>query len=532
MELKLTIVLESPVIAGGGGSNWWSVDKVTAFDEDGLFIPSTAIKGMFSEAAERFFGKTEVVKTLFGEPGKDPSSKGILNFYEARPVSSNKRFVDRVHVSISRKTRTAMRNRFFSVRAAERGQVFEATITSDRDLNDQEMGLLKQMEKLPLKIGGMKSAGYGRVKVKIEEVKKSSTPPAFPKDTKAWLLIFKVESPFVIAEDATSRRRKSYLIRSKDHVPGSSVRGALAKKYGFNADGFEELFESGKIRFPYLYPSNGAIKSIPVPATFLKPKYTSEQVLKDALVERLAEKFSNDLAVYKRNLAKDEKVKFEPAAGYLVNRSIYEPSRILSTHISMSRKLGNAEHGKLWVYDAVKPDYLVGELVGDPELITKLDFSEINVGVGKTRGFGRLVLHSVKPVDTNILQSLRKVNEYFKDRKLSFEERGFLIPLLLTSPLVGDLEKALGSGYALELTIAGRYLIKGYDMKNQAPKPVVRAIAPGSVVVYSTKKPLEEVAQELEMMKIKGLGDSRYTVVGCGSFDVYNPEKLEVKGNG
>jgi len=33
-------------------------------------------------------------------------------------------------------------------------------------------------------------------------------------------------------------------------------------------------------------------------------------------------------------------------------------------------------------------------------------------------------------------------------------------------------------------------------------------------------------------MKIKGLGDSRYTVVGCGSFDVYNPEKLEVKGNG
>lgn|GEM_PF-4567561 len=532
MHFKLKIVLESPLIAGGGGSNWWAVDKTTAFDDEGLFIPATAIKGMLSEAAERFFGKIEVVKTLFGEPGRDLSSKGILNFYKARPAQESEQFTDRYHVSISRKTRTAMQNRLFSIRAAERGQVFEATITSDRELSDQEMALLKQFEKLPLKLGGMKSAGYGRVRVKIEEQTENTKTIDVKPGVKVWLLVFEASSPFIVAEDATSRRKKTYLIRSKDHVPGSSVRGALAYRYGFQKDGFAEIFESGRVRFPYLYPSSKAAKTVPAPVTLLRPKYSSDQIRKDSLVERLAEVLSDNRVVYKNNLKKDKEERYEPAGGYLAGGELYEPSHVLSTHIPISRKLGNAEYGKLWVYDAVKTKYLVGELIGEPDLIAKLDLSEIYVGVGKSRGFGRLVLKSATPLNLNMLQKLKEANEYFKTRRLQYEDKGLLVPLLLTSPFAGDLNTALGDGYDPVLVIAGRYFIKGYDMKNDVPKPVVRAIAPGSVVVYNTKKSFEEVARELESLKIKGLGDPSYTVVGCGNFDVYNPARLEVKGNG
>ena len=97
---------------------------------------------------------------------------------------------------------------------------------------------------------------------------------------------------------------------------------------------------------------------------------------------------------------------------------------------------------------------------------------------------------------------------------------------------MGNLNDALGAGYDLKLAVANRYIIKGYDMKKESPKPVVSAIAPGSVAVYLTKKSLEEAAEELQRLKIKGIGDPSYTIVGCGNFDVYNPARMEVKENG
>ncbi len=539
MKFKLKIILESPLIAGGGGSNWWSVDKTTAFDENGLFIPSTAIKGMLSEAAERFFGKTELVRTLFGEPGRELNKKGVLNFYNAVPATGQKHFVDRFHVSLSRRTRTALRNRLFSVRAAERGLVFECLVTSDRDLSPQELALLKEFEKLPLKLGGMKSSGYGRVKLKLEKIEEDSKRLKIPEgstNTNVWLLIFKASSPFVIAEDEMGRRKKTYLIRSKDHVPGSTFRGAVAYRYGFNNTQFQEIFESGKLRFPYLYPSSIDERSIPTPLTLLKPKYSDEDKLVDSLAERLEEVLKEGEVVYEyelnKNAGSDESIKFEPAGGYLINGKTYEPSHVLSTHISLSRTLGNARHGQLWIYDAIETNYLAGELIGDPALASKLDLSELHVGVGKSRGFGRLELIKVEPISLNLKKDLEEANEYLRSKKLSLDDSVTLVPLLLTAPFVGNLNDALGAGYDLKLAVANRYIIKGYDMKKESPKPVVSAIAPGSVAVYLTKKSLEEAAEELQRLKIKGIGDPSYTIVGCGNFDVYNPARMEVKENG
>ncbi len=188
--------------------------------------------------------------------------------------------------SIDEHSGRAEDQRLFSVEEARAGLKLAGCLEIDPELSRHHVALLVAALRFVREIGGGRRRGCGACRLRIEA---ADLEPAFaswqdavrhlaqsadPQDEPP--IVTPVPPPFsrqvrlretgptvleltamVVGEVALGRRPEAgNLIRGRDYVPGSTVRGALAARWPWSRDGeeFQRCFVSGDVRFGFLYP--------------------------------------------------------------------------------------------------------------------------------------------------------------------------------------------------------------------------------------------------------------------------------------
>lgn len=479
-------------------------------------IPGSSLKGAFREHAGILYPKyKDIIANLLGTE----KNQGKLHFGKLETKNEDV-MLERSHNSIDRKTRTAAYKKLFDVVAVRPGVEFTGYIYSKENLNDEEMKVLQVLSNLTIKIGSMKSRGYGFVEITME---KSDTNEQFSiaENSKTMLLTVEPKEPLVITED----RVKSYLYNSADFIPGSTLRGAYATFFDPSTDEFKKIFLEEKVKFSNLYPSSEGI-SYPADDFLLSEKYSVNSSIKNTLAEYLVINIlnkNNRRLSLKTKSEKDRRL--DRLSGWINHKTgkIVETDidSYVSTQVALNKNTRSAEDGALRTYNA----YTFGKLSGiiRAEEIKYLDLLNqkwLTLGGSKTRGFGLVKVQEFTPLSIDFRNNLVEFNNKVKNLINEPNCNTNYIPVILRSDLILgntiELNELLGSDYELELKQIRKSEISGWNVASRCPKSYQEVIGKGSALVYSTKKNIDEINEILKNLYVKGIG--KFTGSGFGEF--------------
>ncbi|MGL6131357.1 MAG: RAMP superfamily CRISPR-associated protein, partial [Fusobacteriaceae bacterium] len=182
MIIKYNVILETPAMTGKDGVIGKDIDLITKLDKEGLpYFSASAIKGILKEKVTLFSSalNTEFpIDKYFGIEGKVESSMRFSSLtVNKKKYSEYKEFLifDRSGIRIDRRSRTTAEGSLFSYEFIREGLEFNGEIEIFDELKSDELKLLKaSLERIDF-IGGLKSRGIGKVKVKIIETLQDKT---------------------------------------------------------------------------------------------------------------------------------------------------------------------------------------------------------------------------------------------------------------------------------------------------------------------------------------------------------------------
>ncbi len=193
--LKLTLLSEATFGRGDGVAGL--VDTEIEHDERGLpYLHGRGVKGLFTAQCADILGALEqssahskltaAATRLFGDGGSDLESKGALSFGHARLPQGLREAVNAVkpeqlsrtdvvealttirrQTSIDEKSGAAREETLRANRVLIRGLEFEATLTSERELDATEQALLGACVKAIRRVGSQRARGLGRVRAEL-----------------------------------------------------------------------------------------------------------------------------------------------------------------------------------------------------------------------------------------------------------------------------------------------------------------------------------------------------------------------------
>ncbi|MEW6457051.1 MAG: RAMP superfamily CRISPR-associated protein [Acidobacteriota bacterium] len=575
--LKLKFKLKTALSISGYTSSLF-FDKATARNEEGIpIIPATAIKGALRIEYERIFPNDSDTDLIFGNENRESIlrfengdlSGESVEFFKKSKLMCSIGYTSRIGVAISRKLRTSKEEYLFNFETTAPflgNLLFEAQVKNeehfDSSIKDKFLRYLNILKKIGIFIGGDKSRGCGYFEFDFEEV---LSPP---KDKNRQITKLSTYIIRLIPEEefrVSFLKPREFLYESINYIPGSTLRGALAKKwieeYGKD-DIFSDTFLKNPIHLTHFYPSIGKVISKPIPlsarcckafpglgirAPSSSWKTEASHGIRDMLIESFIFKKlkENGVNVF---LSDFERCNYcnnplDAIEGFYVWIS-ESPQKIpvqshFETKLKLDRKLMAAEEGNLYSYEVwdkkIKAqrgftEYsFVGLMDGkDTEVIQKIsDITEIFVGGGRSRGFGKMKIEVSSYPEEGIKEKLEEFNQKLKNRiedirgnlniagedLFGFDKKTYFSITLFSDiilPFNKSLHELLKDKIDQNLNIEAGFLRSGiaggYNFALNIRKELRTTISKGSVLLLSTEMKRDGLIGKLKDIEKEGLG--------------------------
>lgn len=357
-----------------------------------------------------------------------------------------------------------------------------------------------------------------------------------------------------------SMERQAKSPKTLDYIPGSSLRGALARRYldTFGRDGdFEELFLNKRVVFPNLYPSTKDIPGYVLPLTSAACKRWKEtHGIEDTLYLKGAEVLSNKekgilpngIDVY--YLCKKCHQDLRPLQGYWYedkkNPEIARVSKSLRLHTGIDRATETVKESILYGIEAINSKGKNGEnilLSGCTELpeasidkIRQLLSETFFIGKAKTRGYGEVEFYlkeDIVPQKMLNTERLKKWDESFKvycKEKFGLNPEGFYFAITFQSDAIlidrflrPTLELNIGfNDIECILKMARAVTVRGWNIAHRLPKEDEGGAAKGSTYLFHyTGHDLDRLSSHLQSFQSNGVGLRKNE--GFGGLTISNP---------
>jgi len=499
------------------------------------YIPATALRGAFREAAEMIDGENgDRVSLLMGKKASKggKTSPGILKFSDAilmkdDPSISMSSQV-RPSVAMSRMGNSAIGGRHFQREVFPgKGVVFQARISCSRTLVNEEIDFVKSTLRLVsiVGIGGAKASGLGQLIIELDEsVENHNSDCGESRLIDKGLYV--LEASFLSRFRITGVRQTTYLYDTDSVIPGRTVRGAVFTAMAEDSE-VEARIDVSSYRFSDLLPSQKDMKfSCPIPSTSLAVKYDADDDrCWDSLALQLAAASMGGAVIVP---SEKDGVALAPAKGVMSEKKpVKIPlSKGISSHVEISRSSGTARSGVLWSYRSIEPEEgqsWKGFLWARTPLVLP---KKAWIGGGRSRGYGEAYLKAT-PI-SRAWGSLKNRFDRFQKgmadqfSSLSIENSGGKLfwSMMLFSPMipipssdkVDDLlvREGLPDGVKILFRSLRTELCGGFWEKAGIPAHLNVAYAPGGVVAGTVPTgKAESFISWAEERELCGIGQAR-----------------------
>ncbi len=374
---------------------------------------------------------------------------------------------------------------------------------------------------------------------------------------------------------------KGDYISTQDYIPGSVLRGCIAEWLKIQGRAGEIPSLVRQVRFGNLFPTiSEGVYALPFPMTALECKLHSGfknvprrnirdagHGIRDSLLIALTyselEQLGAQIPVpmlLRCTAKKGDSYclgRMERVSGYYVNLAEgwekLPTSKGVQTKAALSRFRRSAQEQMLYRIVALRPKgHFGGRIWTDNEEILKFleqAVEQIGIGALTTRGFGTARLKKTEISMPSLRERIKNFNETFSnvwndlaelikqtDAKVPNKPEKTYFSVDLLSPAVLRDSQGLPT-LKLNLKLGGALLepiwwavqptfIGGFSTAWGLPKPTALGVAQGSVYVFSTNLPEEELINELEKLEAKGVGER--TEEGLGEIIICHPFHKEV----
>lgn len=437
MKFRYSIELLSGALTGVTGIIGKDIDIKTKTDEDNFpYFPASHIKGIMRFNAERFVDALdlkdgeEVTKRYFGDEGKSKSNLRISDakFVKVENIKrenlkkeKNLLYSKRHGIRVNRKTKTVEDNSLFNYEYILEGGVFEGEIEF-LNIGDKEELKIIILSFLHIdKIGGLKSRGLGKVKVKIDDHDISEIDKILKKveikEKKILILSdkkVKKDCVLEVLEKVVLKKREiGNEIVSDEIMNGSSIKEAIINYFIENYDISKEIIDKlvKEIKVSNVVPENYSTSFM----SFFEGKY-------DTIIEKEEDKIGLVDALFDREEEKNGNKKERLELCFLNSKKEkFKVRKMNSVGVNIDRKTLSAKDGMLYNKEMVYYDNNKFSLsIEMPlEVEKKLNGSLIYIGKYKMKGFGKTKISFYDKKD--------KKNMNLKDRIELFTEKSKVI---------------------------------------------------------------------------------------------------------
>lgn len=537
MIIKYSMTLKSPAMTMKDGIIGKDVDLVTKLDKDGLpYFSASQIKGILREKTTVFskaLGIDFPLKKLFGE-------EGVQNFtmrfspltIDKKKYEDYKEFLtdDRSGIRIDRGSKTTSEGSLFSYEFIRRGLEFHGEIEFFEKLEKKDLEFFKAcLERVDF-IGGLKSRGLGKVKIKIKEEiekNKSNRQKIDTKEFKKYKYILKPLENIILKNKEIGNE-----ITTNNYLQGSTLRGALITLLSRDYDIDTNLLIKN-LKVGQGLPEGYFIS----PASVFETKYPIDKTNKTKVrVDKLL--FKN-----KKDEVDNKEVKFERFGSQIVNEK-YEKSHIektSETNIAIDIESRTSKEGQIFNKEIllVKDIEFSGEIYISEDIVKKLSGTNIYLGKGKSKGFGKCLITFEKSKNKEEKVTKDKLEKLSNEIKLEEDDKEYftvdfisdMILPFMDTPNIGDQIKDLlaleGVTWEESKSFINIETIDGYSQLNGIRKATEFAISKGGVLTFSVENFSDELITKLEKHQKNGIGTRKNE--GFGEIEISSKKHLEVK---
>ena len=599
MKINYIVELTLPAMTASLGTIGKDTDITLKRDSEGFpFFSAKHIKGILRTRAYQFkraLGVEEketnsFLKKYFGEEGNylEKNKFNQIRFSNLKLILENKDNLQtgsRYGIRINRKTKTTLPQSLFSYEFLIANNKFEGNLEFNNNICDNKdelrfiLACLFHLDR----IGGMKSRGIGKVKIKIklnnEEfgIKKldfivdklieindfktlNSKNLSISKDLEKYSYTLKLEEPIILKE-----KELGNYIKSRNFIQGSTIRGAIIEHFNrkdFSLDILKNIETSNALKL-----SEKLEKEEIKLASLFETKYSLKNG-KKKLVDKVVE---TDGEVVDIEDNKNE-IKLERASLSSLEISGNEIS------IKINEKLNSIENGMLFNFEYINDinikenkdgtqEKIINQFEGDlkiPKNLLKVgDEFTIYLGKYRSKGFGKATIsikkykediinkenikeridNLTKKVRNNMLEKLKDDEEKQTDKKRKNIEDElknidkYVISFDLLSDLVIPFSEVYDTGeqFLILANLKNKKLVfnsrrsfiniaklEGYNIINGVRKVDELIFSKGSVFTYNIDD-YNELLNELVKIEQDGLGLRK--TEGFGRIKICSPRR-------
>ncbi|PHI12020.1 hypothetical protein KST80_02310 [Fusobacterium polymorphum] len=599
MKINYIVELILPTMTASLGTIGKDIDITLKRDSEGFpFFSAKHIKGILRTRAYQFkraLGVEEketnsFLKKYFGEEGNylEKNKFNQIRFSNLKLILENKDNLQtgsRYGIRINRKTKTTLPQSLFSYEFLIANNKFEGNLEFNNNICDNKdelrfiLACLFHLDR----IGGMKSRGIGKVKIKIklnnEEfgIKKldfivdklieindfktlNSKNLSISKDLEKYSYTLKLEEPIILKE-----KELGNYIKSRNFIQGSTIRGAIIEHFNrkdFSLDILKNIETSNALKL-----SEKLEKEEIKLASLFETKYSLKNG-KKKLVDKVVE---TDGEVVDIEDNKNE-IKLERASLSSLEISGNEIS------IKINEKLNSIENGMLFNFEYINDinikenkdgtqEKIINQFEGDlkiPKNLLKVgDEFTIYLGKYRSKGFGKATIsikkykediinkenikeridNLTKKVRNNMLEKLKDDEEKQTDKKRKNIEDElknidkYVISFDLLSDLVIPFSEVYDTGeqFLILANLKNKKLVfnsrrsfiniaklEGYNIINGVRKVDELIFSKGSVFTYNIDD-YNELLNELVKIEQDGLGLRK--TEGFGRIKICSPRR-------
>ena len=506
MKIKYSVRVEGPALTGQPGTIGKDIDIVTKRDGDNLpYFSASHIKGIYRNRVSYMSGvmKDFSVEKFFGEEGENIGklifSDLKLEKIHGRKVNSDELRGDtgyligeRHGIRRDRKTRTTVDGSLFNYEYINPGMEFTGEIEiggrGEEPTRDELRYLIACLFHID-RIGGQKSRGLGRVKVRVEgkEIEElEDLVNLYLENTAEGRESIKVMNSnksyrytLEMKEDVVLKSRKiGNTTETLDYIHGGSIRGAIIEKIArvLPQDTIDTIT-------PKFMVSQGSVEgSFISPSSIFRSKYPVE-----GRYEFENKLFHDEVGIQGKN---GKNIKLERYSSRFVGGRL---ERKTDVSIAINNATRTAEDGMLYDREILRTAKRTfeGILVVDEGVAEFMDGMEIRIGKHKNKGFGRGTIRlSQRPYEnTSLKERIEKLNMRCKlDRKIITID--CLSDIILPFNEVEDLGEEVGEllnikgAYMGERSYVSVRMLEGYNLINNIRKSDEVLVEKGSVLAY------------------------------------------------
>ena len=599
MKINYIVELILPAMTASLGTIGKDIDITLKRDSEGFpFFSAKHIKGILRTRAYQFkraLGVEEketnsFLKKYFGEEGNylEKNKFNQIRFSNLKLILENKDNLQTgsiYGITINRKTKTTLPQSLFSYEFLIANNKFEGNLEFNNNICDNKdelrfiLACLFHLDR----IGGMKSRGIGKVKIKIklnnEEfgIKKldfivdklieindfktlNSKNLSISKDLEKYSYTLKLEEPIILKE-----KELGNYIKSRNFIQGSTIRGAIIEHFNrkdFSLDILKNIETSNALKL-----SEKLEKEEIKLASLFETKYSLKNG-KKKLVDKVVE---TDGEVVDIEDNKNE-IKLERASLSSLEISGNEIS------IKINEKLNSIENGMLFNFEYINDinikenkdgtqEKIINQFEGDlkiPKNLLKVgDEFTIYLGKYRSKGFGKATIsikkykediinkenikeridNLTKKVRNNMLEKLKDDEEKQTDKKRKNIEDElknidkYVISFDLLSDLVIPFSEVYDTGeqFLILANLKNKKLVfnsrrsfiniaklEGYNIINGVRKVDELIFSKGSVFTYNIDD-YNELLNELVKIEQDGLGLRK--TEGFGRIKICSPRR-------